>query len=381
MNTVTIEPNQVIDPYLRAHRSRTIFRLREGCYTTFGHYAFADLDYCMLAPGCAIEGAGRYRTTLYASGDRVPVDGTQIECLTAGSRRGASYSVAISGLTVRPRAESRIAELGVVGIHVWSDHVELADIGASAISGVRTASGPSREGFGVLVNQSGRPMKGGIGGGHIHGVEVCVSTTAELGSVTGAGVPVKSEHYVCGFYVGIENPDLPSVVTDVSVINPGSVPAHAAFGVNGGVMGGYWRNTGLWNRAIFCDTRGGAGTQIEASRFVAGRVGAEFRGTDVNWTDILVRGSQFTLDPLEGAAYVAGLVLVDDGGSTFDNVRFDDCVLRGVAPASPRTVDFYRGSASGTRMLGCGVSSRVLGTAWKGPVVASGVPLAGFSAS
>ncbi len=382
MNRIEIDPGQSIDPYLRANRSNTKFKLREGEYFTEGSFAFEGLDHSMLAPGCEIEGSGSKRTLIRAASVKVPSNGTQIECLTAGSRTGACQNVYLSGFTVAPFPEERTTYLGVIGLHVWSDRCELYDIATEQITGCRTIEGvsgfPSREGFGLLVNASGLPEEGRVGGSRIIGVRVEVwdgFRDQKLG-----------EHYVCGCYVGVKDPDDATIVSDVSVINRSSTEAHAAFGVNGAIFGRNWRNLGSWNRAIFCDVTGGTGTLIESSFFSAGRVAVEFRGSKVDWDNILIRGSHFKVQPIPGAKYVAGLVLVDDGGSSFSNVRIEDSVIVGdqwsvnATPAHLSTKDcpFYIGSADCPDIDGCGVKARFVGQ-WAEPQITKRTPKGGFA--
>ena len=384
MNTLNIPPNTNIDEFLRANRKPTRFVLGPGTYLSYGSPAFADLDYCMLAPGCELIGAGPRLTDLMmipaptpaptaAVGSPMtaqPIAAAQVECLTAGSRSFGCEYVAIRGLTVRPVYPAEL-KIGVVGIHVWSDASEIRDVAVTGITGVRTPSGPggyvSREGFGVLVNAAGTP-------GNANGAHCASNVTVTLSNLA------TPEHYVCGFYIGVKNPTRSASAVDIAVVNPSPSPAHAAFGTNGRVFGSRWSSAGRWNRAIFCDVDGGSGASIEQSRFSVERVGVEFRGAGVRWEDITVRDSLFVFEQAADVNYSAGLVLAQDGaGTTFDNVRLEHCTLR--ARPSSRKIPYYLGSAD-SDVSDCGLRScSGLGAVWEAPQLTTRVKLGGFLAA
>ena len=361
MTTIQIPPGTNIDPYLKAHRNDTRFVLAPGYYTIGTGWAFdRDHDHCSLGPGCELVGAGSRETTLSPSFATEPPDGAkQIEFFTAGSRSGQCDYVAIRGLTINAGGMSD--DLGIVGLHVWSDRVDIDDVAVWGIEGHR----PDREGFGVLVNQSGAGTSdvwaSMPGGSRIENVEVVCEQRADMG-----------ENYVCGVYVGYRTPFDATVARNIRVHSGGDGIAHAAFGTNGGVLWSNISNTGRWSRAVFCDTGGGEGTIISASHLRAERVLVEFRGsTGVRWKDILVTDSilEATEAPPDARRdYAAGLVLARDGdlpGAAFDNVSITHCTLRGCG-----TGDHYAGSIDSTGRDNGIFHSRLVGCAWKPAVVA-----------
>lgn len=383
MKTLLLEPGP-IDPALRSHRADTRFMLTRGRYTTESSLAFADLDYSMLGPGCELIGAGTGETII----DVVPpgplaARAWQIECLTAGSRSGRAERVALRGFTLNcPDVTSPALNLpGVVGVHVWADEAEVAGLSINGITGTRpTANGqPSREGFGLLVNQAGQPVNPGRSV-----VEHVWVRLAELFT------PGKAEHYTCAVYLGIASPCYASFMDNVGCSNPSAIPGHAAFGVNGGVIARTLSNTGRWNRAIFCDTAGGSGTCIDQSNLRAERVAMEFRGARVTWRDIILRDSFVTLLP-DPDAYAAALVIVDDSNasdptpSVFDTVQIRGCVIR-CSPAAgkpgQKPAQFYPGSldarnASNVGLIGNTISAPP-GVRIEAPVITKISPPGGF---
>lgn len=374
MNTLHIEPGASIDTFLRAHRSATRFLLSPGVYRSRGSFAFADLDHSMLAPGCELIGAGSDVTTLVVGDDAVPCGGAQLECLTAGSRSSASETIRVRGLTVQPGDSTRTREdLGIVGLHVWSDRCEISDIVASRITGIRGSKtggdpGPSREGFGLLVNRPGKPAR--PGGSRINQVRVELLTDAVK----------KTEHYVCACYVGVVDPAEPSLVDDVVVTNLSGTPAHAGFGVNGGVVGTRWRNVGRWNRGVFCDVTGGVGTHVSNSVLRAEWVGIEFRGgAEAKWRDMVVSGSHLTLAPVGDAGWGAVLVLADDtagkASADFECVQVRDSVIRGESENVRH--GFYCGTLDTRSARSCGLFGNAFfvpsGRRWLAPNASPGI--------
>lgn len=367
MKTIRIETSEQdfdLTPWLRKYRTDTRFELGEGTFVVPGNWGFDDFDHVALGPGCELIGAGSGRTTLTfpQGGYAHPPDAKQVECFTAGSRSGACDFVRIEGVSIEAATQSGVAS---VGLHVWSDSCVVRDVALIDISGSRSVA----EGFGLLVNRAGERC-GTAGGGLIEGVAVFLE------------IPVfKSEgdNYVCGCYVGIEDADQPTIVRDVRVINPvEDVPAHAAFGTNGGVLWSGIRNVGRWRRAVFCDTAGGSGTLISGSQLQAENVLVEFRGGEnMKWRDIVVSGSMLELvqspDPRE---YAAALVLATDGapgnGSpAFEGVRLHGCTLRADGP-SPKPHGFVFGSCDSPRSIACGVIQCHAVGNWKAPIQTNG---------
>lgn len=375
MTTITIERGALIDPYLRAHRQNTRFVLGEGVYFTEGAGSFVDLDSTMLASGCELIGDGSKRTEIQVMTTKVNPGAGQIECLTAGSRSNMSQVVNLQGFRlIGPSSHDRmapdLANLGIVGVHVWSDTCQLKDITVCNITGTRASSGPSREGFGVLVN---KPGSSGYSQGRADVSDITVVVS---------GSPANGEHFVCAFYVGYATPELIASARRIMVLNTSAFPGHAAFGVNGNVMASEIQNVGRWNRAVFCDTDSGANTTISDSLLRAERVGVEFRTqAGQSWRNITVRDSVITLEPPMVADYAAGLVLVDDSPDKtgiFDRVTIRDSLFRFVPSGSQ---PFYSGSASGKVFSYCGLRGCGSDVAWKNPVLAGGAPKTGFTVS
>lgn len=374
MTTVYIPPGSNIDHYLRTHRSHTRFVLSEGIYTTASAFAFADLDYTMLGNRCELIGAGQSKTIIWVEAfrDLIPKGAAQMECLTAGSRSQNSSRVELRGFTLgRSSVGYDLPGFGIVGVHIWSDSCSVRDVGICSITGKRQAPGmASSEGFGLLVNQSGSP-----------GLYVGGSTIEDVIVTVGTAKPAGDEHYVCGVYVGYPNPHVPSSVRFISVVNPSDAPAHAAFGLNGGIMGSEWSCRGRWNRAIFCDVSGGSRSRVANSDLRAERVAMELRGAGVAWRDIVLADSFIELAPQ--AEYAAALVLADDEGSIFDNVVIRSCELRGTQrdPVN-RQIPIYHGSIDAPNAIGCGLSGcRLSGPtpAWNPAVTTKRSPGGAFS--
>lgn len=367
MKTIRIEPNGEHDidltPWLREYRTDTRFELGEGTYEIPGNWGFADLDHVALGPHCELVGAGSERTTLTfpQGGYAHPPDAKQVECLTAGSRSGVCGFVRVEGVSIEATTGPEVAS---VGLHVWSDACIIRDVAVIDVAGSRSVA----EGFGVLVNRGG--VRGGkAGGGFVEDVTVFLGESPEG----------TEENYVCGCYIGIEDPAQPTVVRDIRVINPvEDVAAHAAFGTNGGVLWSAVRNVGRWRRAVFCDMTGGSGTLISASQLQAENVLVEFRGGgNMKWRDIVVSGSMLELvqspDPRE---YAAALVLATDGapgnGSpAFEGVRLHGCTIRADGPA-PKPHGFVFGSCDSPRSVACGVIQCHAVGNWKAPIQTNG---------
>lgn len=375
MTTIQIPNGADLDPYLRAHRHDTRFLLGAGQYYSAGAAAFADLDYCALAPGCELIGDGALHTRILID---VPANlPPQVEGLTAGSRTGESETVTLRDFTVEPADSGALGRSGFVGVHVWSDHCRISGLRIHGVTGTRPARGesalPSREGFGLLVNEAGRSE--GSGGMHIECVEVHLRDAA----------PSESEElYVCGAYVGLAHPVRPSHVSQIAVVNRSKVSAHAAFGLNGGILGSHWVNVGRWNRALYCDVTGGSYSRISQSELWAERVGVELRGgAGVTWREITVDSSRFNLCPTGYDDYAAGLVLVDDSvakaQAAFHGVTLQHCTLNLLR--SREGQQFYLGSCDAAQVTDCGlVGCRAVGDRILPVVLTRATPISGFGA-
>lgn len=352
MTTIHIPPGAIIDPYLKAHRQDTRFVLGTGIYTSEGGWAFdQEFDHVVLGPGCELRGAGSLETFLhFVQPSRLPAGARQIECLTIGERstaRPMRWPSTVSGVTIRlPRVE---APVGLVGVHAWSDSVEISDVVVEGVTGNRAAG---NEGFGILINGAGRPRAGG-------------------GSIVRNCRVIASGGYVCGLYVGYDSPTRPSFVQQCTVENLWTDAAHAAFGSNGRVFWAQCENIGAWDRAVFCDTGGGSGILFNQCHLRAERVLVEFRGGNgITWRDITVTGCLLETTPCHSRTYAGALVLARDGqspGATADNVRIVASTLRSSGGVH------YIGSNDLQRSSGVGIQHCVCtGGKWDTPVVGEG---------
>lgn len=354
MTTIAIPPNSYLDPYFKAHREDTRFVLGPGLYNVqSGWHYDKDHDHCCMGPGCELIGAGSRETRINVDVEDagVPDGAKQIESLTAGSRSGYCQSVTLRGFSLETPYDDKWADLGHIGIHTWSCQTVIEDVILYGIRGTR----PDREGFGVLVNESGGwagVSKTPAGGSRIENVDVTASG------------------YVCGVYIGYPNPMETSIARNIRVGTCGYDVAHAAFGTNGGVLWSGLSNTGRWQRAIFCDTAGGEGTVISGSHLRAENVLVEFRGgTGIKWKDIVVTDSLLEVTPAKDRTYAAALVLARDGekpGPEFDGVAIQNCTIRG------GTGDHYVGSIDSAGKNNGVFYCRLTGSAWKSPVLAGG---------
>ena len=350
---VTIPAGSCIDFYLHQHRDPTVFRLEPGQYTTRGHWGFADLDYCGLAPGCELLGAGSGQTELYLDETHAPEDAKQHEVLTGGSRSNCSSSIRIEGLTVDCYCDSGTP---AVGVHVWSYGVTIRDVVVKSVSGKRSVA----EGFGLLVNApgSGSPLLG-TRGAHVSDVTIATLSSQDSGV----------ENYVCACYVGYAHPGAPSTVERVAVIGEYDNPAHAAFAGNFDVRFRDCRNAGRWNHGFFCDTGPGGNLWMTDSHIRAEYALAVIRSQGHPWTDVHFRGCTMDIVPGSSAGHAAGLVIADESvgknKAVLDRVQIRNCVLRTHVPNT------YDGSLDAVGATRCGIPTReneFVGT-WGGPII------------
>ena len=363
MSTILIPGGSTIDPYLRAHRANTTFLLQAGTYVTAGNWAFKDLDHTMLGRNCRLVGSGMGATTLWCDDAAVPNNAAQYEALTAGSRSETCDYVEVKSMTIICPSQYSV---GSVGLHVWSDRCRVEDVEVRGVAGYRSGpDAPSREGFGILINQAGKTVD--ASGSIVRDVVVRTANTQQ------------EDQYVCGLYVGIVRPTGMSFVQNARVCNFFPKPAHAAFGTNGGVLWTSCANEGRWNRAIFCDTAGGSGAIFSGCSLRAERVAVEFRGPDgIEWRDITVTGSVINVERRDGIPYGAGLVLARDGkvGPIFRNVTLSACQLirSGIAMG-----EAYVGSIDGDEVYDCGTRGCYVLGAWKPAVIGATVKRSGWN--
>lgn len=357
MTTIEIPNGANLDPYFKANRRDTEFRMRSGVYYCESAWGYAAHDYTMMGEGCALVGCGSQRTCIVVRNESVPEAAWQIENLTAGSRSGASSFVELRGFTLvcagAGRPKDRLA--GQVGIHVWSDHARILDVEVRNVFGVRPtdAKNPSQEGFGVLLNGPGNRERC-VGGSLVEDVRVFTG----LPEVTD-----KSPNYMTGIYAGYVEPEEYTVVRNVSVVNHYSKMADVAFGVNSKVLGSGWTSQGRWGRGIYCDVCGGRDVLVGDSVFEVEQTGVEFQSSE--WRDVTVMGCRFVVKPgNDPYAFGAGLVLVHRGIPTrFENVTLIGCVLEAKANGGAK---FYTGSVTQGEAVNVGLRRCEMIGKWQG---------------
>lgn len=346
-----------MDPYFKAHRKDTEFRLWAGVYFCESAWGFEEYDMTMVGSGCSLVGAGSQRTTIVIENGKVPESAWQIENLTAGSRSGASNTVELRGFTLVCAGDGRpkVRVAGQVGIHVWSDRARISDVEVRGVWGVMPtdSSHPSREGFGVLLNGPGGRAKC-VGGSLVENVRVVVGV-----SKYGAGGPI----YVCGVYPGYLEPEEYTVVRNVAVVNCCEPMATVAFGVNSKVLGTGWTSQGRWGRGIYCDVNGGRDVMVSDSVFEVEQTGVELVGHE--WRDVTVMSSRFVVRPGANVTdFGAGLVMVHRyDPAKFENVTLMGCILE--AKANGKT-PFYAGSLTSGAAANVGLRRCSLVGAWRG---------------
>lgn len=386
MTTITIPPTQpdgrptCLDAWLRHNRvPGTIFRLGMGLYVTRGMYAFADLDYCMLAPDCSLIGEGMHATRIALLDPLIPANSTYTEVLTAGARNGVSAYCEVSKLTIDaccPATSARPAR-ATVGLHIWSSEATCTDLRVERVWGTRATS--PGEGFGILINNCGE--LGDHDGGH---------------RIANCQVEADEGAYCCGIYPGLIRRNIPlhlSIVDGCIAASKGTAaqPAHAAYGVNSGVAFRHCQSIGKWDYALYSDTDSGDGVSMSDCSLAAGFVGVSFVATtyDANAKPagmyrrgIIIRNSEIRLTGVDASrsTYVAALVLNDTtkSGPTgepplaqrpeFTDVRLENCTLDNVSPLKG-----YLGSINSPRAWRNGIVGGTLRGTWM-PAVTDKMP-------
>lgn len=368
MITIHVPPGTRLDELLRANRRAARFILSEGDYYLSGSPAFKDLDWCCLADGCELIGAGSMWTRIIPVG-RIGKGPGQFEFLTAGSRSHGSGHVRIEGIRlempinpesfedVYPEVLTVPSEIGRVGLHVWSDGSTIRDVAVNGVSGLEPVDGVSREGFGILVNNSRGELQFGS---MSHRIEDChVTLNRDEDGLLGL-------NFACGIYVGLKSPDAISTAHRCTVRSDSSYRAHAAFASNGGVVWSECSNRGRFDRAIYCDVTGGRFT-----RFVRCQLGAEAEavtlaagagGAAEAWLDFWLDDCDVRIFDHADHKYSAFLVLRDlspeSGKVSFSRVGMRNCTLSNFRLNAPT----YAGSWDAARTTECGL----FGCRWVG---------------
>jgi len=316
MTTIEIPPGECIDPYLREFREPgTTFVLGVGEYTTRGCFDFPDHDLCMLAPGTKLIGAGINSTILNGTEPTMLHGGKPTgyaEILTGGARTsGESNSIVVRDLSII--APSDITS---VGVHLWTTQAIVEDVVAYNIFGDRGATGPVKEGFGILVNNSAGLA--GVDGGHR--VSRCRAALAAT----------DIENYTTAIFVGCvsRGPMLRSRIENCVVL---AKDAHAGYAFNDRTTIANCEVVGC-RRAIFVDTgpvRDSHIRGLDASR-VAWAL--DLRGTGER-RGITLRDSTFDFRAVDGWAQGI-LISDDDSGAAASGVHVAGCTF--LAPVEGR---------------------------------------------
>lgn len=349
--TIPIPPG-TLDPFLRGYRSPgTRFVLGPGRYETRGAWAFEDLDFCMLAPGCVLSG-DPYGGTILAMSDPFERPGSPyFEMLTGGARSaGTSSGLVVEHLTlvapVRP----------TVALHLWTSRSRVRQVRVTGLNGNRALQ--PGEGFGILINHAHRADVDGQ-----HCIESC-------------SVDLRPGAYASGIYLGLDpRPGVhlgSSVVRDCAVTVEQGGSAHCGFGVGSRSVIEGCTVTGC-ERPFFADTRSGIDSVIRECRAYECSIGVELRveQSAISRERITVADCGFVFRAT--APYVAGLVLVAEGaGETgvIQNVVMERCTLVQTGP-----VACYLGSASGPNVRGVALRHVTAGPAraeWREPQLANG---------
>lgn len=369
---VIIPSGRSIDAYLRRLRHNTDFILQSGDYWSCGGAAFAEYDFCMVAPGCSLTGAvdsigGPVSTIHFSDGGYSTVGTQQFECLTAGSRSGRSDRVSVESVVLQCPTSPQTRELGLVGLHVWSDSGIVRNVTIDGVCGTRRIGGGQREGFGLLVNASGAPDV--VGGFDVDRVRVTARDPVDSGTKD-------DENYVTGLFVGLKRlsgaPDTRNRVSCCTVSNAGTRPAHAAFAFYDDVDASGITNRGHFSRSIFCDTGGGRGVHIRGAYLNAAAVAVDLSGgLGDYWYDFVMERSRITLTPGARNPYAAVLVLKDYSptkkGCAFAGVIVKDTE---VTLAGFEKKSYFTGSLDGYNAANVGVQRlAVKGGALLPPVV------------
>lgn len=357
MTTIEIPNGANLDPYFKANRWDTVFRLGAGTYFCESSWNFKEYGWTMVGPGCSLIGAGSSNTAIVIRRETIPDDAWQVENLTAGNRDGICEGVELGGFKLLcssdPRPKGRVA--GQVGVHVWSDRAIIRDLEIRGVTGVLPTDSkhPSREGFGLLVNGPGRAVRC-RGGAIIENVLVGVIGNRE--SKDGLV-------YVCAVYPGYVEPEEYTVARNVHVVTDPGVKGTVAYGFNSKVLASGLTSKGRWGRAIFCDTDGGHDVLVSDCIFDVEGTGLELHGN--KWSDVFVFSSRFRFrfqNPSD-TDFGAGVVLLGiNRFEDFARIGMVGCVLEAEAGTKvPHYAGSVKGPASDVGLQGC----RMIGP-WNG---------------
>lgn len=355
-----------LTPLFKAHRTDTRFVLGPGMFHFDNAWAFeAEFDHTVLGSGCELIGAGSTKTFLLAErgANIIPEKALQVEGLTAGSRSNYCPHVKIEGLSVAAVDAYQVhPDAGTIALHVWSDNAIIRDVKVSHSVGSPPVpkTQASREGFGILLNEAGRPSNGCHCGRFI--VEDVIVEVFDK--------PNSSPNFITAFYCGLLRPDVMAVCDNIMVINNGDVPAAVAFGVNSKVLGTRWQSIGKWVRGIYCDVKGGSDVLIANSMLEVTSTALELQtGQGEVWDNIALTNSCVHFRPAASTGYCAALVLTDNAYKTknpgkFNGVQLRDCRLLGHSYGS---IPFYAGGVNTPAATDCGlVRCKRSGVRWPG---------------
>lgn len=345
--TIEIPPGESIDGYLRNNRNPgTTFVLGPGEYTTAGCFDFPEHDLCMLAPGCAIIGAGSLATFLIGdptyTHEGVPTG--YAEVLTGGARTtGFSDCMSVRGLTI----QTDFSKVNI-GLHLWTSRAWVSDVVIENLTGSRTSPFPVKEGFGILINNSAFPVV--PDGGHL--VENCE-----------VHLDVRSdENYSTAIFVGCVARVTPMLRSKIARCRVVADDGHAGFAVNDRVVIEDCEVVGF-RRAVFVDT--GPVRDCHIRGLDASRVAwaLDLRGTGER-RGITLRDSTFDFRAVDGWAQ-AILISDDESGASASGLHVEDCTF--IAPK--------QGRASMARLRGPKVENYTeagnlwVGGVWEAPVI------------
>jgi hypothetical protein len=264
------------------------------------------------------------------------------EILTGGARTaGHSSSVSVKDISIIAPSD-----ITVVGLHLWTRQSIVEDVVVYNIFGDRGATGPVKEGFGILINNSSG-LAGFDGGHRIFDCWVALAST-------------ETENYSTAIFVGCvsRGPMLRSRIENCVVI---AKDAHAGYAFNDRTTIQNCEVVGC-RRAVFVDTgpiRDSHINGLDASR-VAWAL--DLRGTGER-RGITLKDSTFDFRAVDGWAQGV-LISDDDSGASASGVHVAGCTF--IAP----TV----GRASKARLRGKNVadfteSGNLWVGGWESPVI------------
>jgi len=246
MTTIEIPPGP-IDHHLKKNRNPgTTFALLPGVYTTRGIFDYAEeFDFCMLAPGCSIQGHGPKteirieNPVLFHRGN--PTGYTEVLTGGAKSKPGVGNPcVSIRDLNIDASLSGDVAG---IGIHLWGEQCVVDNVVVRGIFGNRNAQSPS-EGFGILINSPEFTSSGVQGANTISNCAVLLASTDD-------------ENYSTGIYMGVVRNSKTArsrIFNCICSPESGIGRGHAAFAANDHVD--IINCSALrFIRAFFCDTR------------------------------------------------------------------------------------------------------------------------------